>query len=494
MSLDYLVLAFNYFVLGYFVVLNTIYLMLLVFAAREMFEHLHRTHMDSAPELATSPLVPGVSILAPAYNEEAGIVDSVRSLLALHYPRSEVVVVSDGSRDATIARLVEAFGLVQAPYAYAPTIPTQQLRAVYVAPGDRRLLVADKANGGKADALNCGINLSSMELVCAIDADSVLDDQALLRSCRLFIDDPERVVATGGIVRIANGCEIDRGYLTKVGLPKSRIAGIQVMEYLRAFLAGRSGWSRINSLMIISGAFGVFRRDVVKQIGGYRTDTVGEDGELVVRMHRHLREQRRDYRIAFVPDPVCWTEAPEDLHTLRKQRGRWHRGLAEILWAHKRMMFNPRYGWMGMLAMPFALVFELLGPIVELTGIVAVPVGWYLGIINTAFLIIFTVMALLFGIFLSVAALALEEVSLRRYPRARQLAALVAYAVLENLGYRQLTALWRSWAIVQWLRGNKEWGAMQRRGLSRPADSDAVSAAATTSRPAAPPDTHDRAA
>jgi cellulose synthase/poly-beta-1,6-N-acetylglucosamine synthase-like glycosyltransferase len=274
---------------------------------------------------------------------------------------------------------------------------------------------------------------------------------------------------SGGIVRIANGCRIEHGHVAEVSLPSSRLAAIQVVEYLRAFLTARAGWSRVNGLLIVSGAFGVFRRDVVREIGGYRVDTVGEDGELVVRLHRAMRDSGRRYRITFVPDPVCWTEAPESFSVLRRQRNRWQRGLAEILWFHRGMVGRPRYGLVGLVALPATIAFELLGPVIELTGIAAVAAGWYLGLLSVQFLVAFIIVSLVFGLFLSVTALALEEASLRLYPRLGQLAGLVLYSVLEQLGYRQLTAVWRLRALTQALRSKHRghWGAMHRRGLVR---------------------------
>jgi len=364
------VFAYNAFVLAYFAAMNLMYLSLLYHASRAMLDRVRRGRMENVDELLRSPLAPGVSVLVPAFNEQAGIIDSVQSLLSLRYPRHQVIVISDGSTDATVEQLEDAFGLEEFPRVYVPAIPTAHVRRILRSRGDSRLWVVDKDNGGKSDALNCGINLADEQLVCAIDADAILDPDALLRSCRPFVDDPELVVGTGGIVRLANGCDIERGHVSQVGLPESRLAALQVVEYLRAFLTARAGWSRVNSLLIVSGAFGVFRRDVMREIGGYRVDTVGEDGELVVRMHRHLRARRRPYRVTFVPDPVCWTEAPETLTVLRRQRGRWHRGLAEIIWHHRGMLCNPRYGRVGMIALPTMVAFELLGPVVELSGLV----------------------------------------------------------------------------------------------------------------------------
>jgi cellulose synthase/poly-beta-1,6-N-acetylglucosamine synthase-like glycosyltransferase len=330
------------------------------------------------------------------------------------------------------------------------------------------LCVIDKENGGKADALNAGVDAAHHPYVCAIDADALIEEDALLQVAKPILDDPDLVVATGGIVRIANGCRIDHGRVVEVRLPRSRLATLQVVEYFRAFLVGRVGWSSLNALPIISGAFGLFKRSLVEAVGGYSTKTVAEDVELVLRLHRYLRERDEPYRIEFVAAPVCWTEAPEDVRSLSRQRRRWQRGLGESLWRHKRMIGNRRYGTLGLVALPFFLLFEFLGPLIEAAGPLAALGAFALDRLSLPFLIAFLTLSVFLAILLSVAALALEEFSFRRHARGREIARLVAYAVLENLGYRQLVAVWRTLAFVDLLRRKKDWGAQRRRGFATP--------------------------
>ncbi len=453
--------------LGYFTILNLLYLVFTGIAWAEVTRHLRARRAFAGDEAFASPLTPGISVLLPAYNEEAGIVESVRSLLALRYSRHEIVVVNDGSTDRTIEVLRDAFDLVPVRKVLRDGIATEPVRAAFVSRLSPNLSVIDKENGGKADALNCGVNAALHPYVCAIDADALIEADGLLQVAGPIFDDPERVAATGGIVRIANGCTIDHGRVVTVRLPKSRVATLQVVEYFRAFLIGRVGWSRLNALLIISGAFGLFRRSLVEAVGGYWTETVGEDVELVVRLHRYLREHDEPYVIAFVPDPVCWTEAPEDLRTLSRQRRRWHRGLAQTLWRHKRVLGNPRYGLFGLLAFPYFAVFELLGPVIEIIGPVATVYAWWQGQLSTLFLVAFLTVAFLLGILLSVAALALEEFSFRRHPQTREIFRLVGYSVFENLGYRQLNDLWRTLAFVDLARRTTTWGAQKRRGIGQ---------------------------
>jgi cellulose synthase/poly-beta-1,6-N-acetylglucosamine synthase-like glycosyltransferase len=453
--------------LAYFAVLNGLYLVFTAIAWADVTRHLRLRRSFASDEAFASPLTPGISVLLPAFNEEAGIVESVRSLLALRYPRHEVVVVNDGSTDETVARLIEAFELVPVRKVIRNGIVTQEVRASYVSRRDRNLSVVDKENGGKADALNCGVNAAIYPYVCAIDADALIERDALLQVAQPIFDDPDRVAATGGIVRIANGCTIDHGRVIDVHLPRSRVATLQVVEYFRAFLVGRVGWSRLNALLIISGAFGLFRRSLVEAVGGYWTETVGEDVELVVRLHRYLRDRDEPYRIVFVPDPVCWTEAPEDLRTLSRQRRRWQRGLGQSIWRHRRVLANPRYRLFGLVAFPYFAFFELLGPVIEIVGPIATIYWWAEGRLSTLFLVCFLVVSFLLGILLSVAALGLEEFSFRRHPQTREILRLAGYSILENLGYRQLNDVWRTMGLVDLARRRRGWGAQKRRGIGQ---------------------------
>lgn len=458
--------AFAVASLAYFAAVNCLYLVSTAVAWRSITGHLRARRHSAVDEAFASPLTPPVSILLPAYNEEAVIVESVRSLLSLRYPSFEIVVVNDGSTDGTMARLQDAFELVPVRRACRDTVPSASIRAAYASRRHRELVVLDKERGGgKADALNAGVNAARYPYVCAIDADALIEEDALIRVAKPMLDDPELVAATGGIVRVANGCEIDHGRVTRVGLPASRLATLQTVEYFRAFLVGRVAWSRLNSLLIISGAFGLFRRTLVEAVGGYSAATVGEDIDLVVRLHRYLRERGEPYRIEFVPDPVCWTEAPERLRELSRQRRRWQRGLAEALWNHRGVIGNPRYGLLGVVAFPYFVLFELLGPLLALLGLPATLLAWALGAVSAAYVAGFVVVSILFGMLLSVAALALEEFSFRRHPRGREVTRLLWYAVVENLGYRQLNDVWRLVGLVEVLRRKRDWGEQRRRGF-----------------------------
>jgi cellulose synthase/poly-beta-1,6-N-acetylglucosamine synthase-like glycosyltransferase len=410
-------------------------------------------------------IVPPITLMAPAYNEAATVENSVLSLLALDYPRFEVIVINDGSKDETLQVLMDRFDLQPVQRDYEAAMSHAPIRGVYQSRNHERLIVIDKENGGKADALNAGLNLSRSPIVCSMDADSILEADSLLRAIQPFIEDPERVVAVGGTIRIANGCSIKDGRLHEVGVSHNILALFQTVEYLRAFLLARLAWSRLGVLTIISGAFGLFRRSALIDAGGYAHGTVGEDMELVVRLHRRGIETGQPQRIVFLPEPVCWTEVPETFAVLGRQRARWHRGAIETFMRHGKIMFQPKYGRVGMIGMGQVLLFDLIGPLLELMGYVLLPAMWLIGILNFDYVVAFFSLSVFFGIAISVGALAIEEAELRRVGKVSDLIRLAAAAVLENFGYRQINSWWRLRGLWQWMRGVKSWGEMTRKGF-----------------------------
>jgi cellulose synthase/poly-beta-1,6-N-acetylglucosamine synthase-like glycosyltransferase len=453
------------FILLFFFASNSYYLVLTVAGFWQTLRVFREVRRPDQRRLLRSPLTPPVSVLAPAFNEEANVVDNVRSLLMLDYPLFEVILVNDGSKDRTLGRLVDAFDLRRSARSFEQTLPCKPIRGVYESVTYPNLVVVDKANGGKADALNAGLNLSLYPLFCAIDADSILEPDALLRLVRPFVDAPGITIAAGGVVRVANGSEIHGGRVHRVQLPRRPLPLVQIVEYLRAFLFGRMGWSTGNTLLVISGAFGLFEKRAAVLAGGYATNSVGEDMELVVRMHRQRRERRQAYRIGFVPDPICWTEVPESLRVLRRQRTRWQRGLIDTLVRHRGMIGRPKYGTVGMIALPGFFMFEMLSPLIELSGYLLLPVLWLLGLLSPSVAGTFFVLSVLYAVLVSALAVLLEDMAFRRYASIGDLGRLLIGAVLENFGFRQLTVWWRVRAFWEYLRGDLSWGAMERRGV-----------------------------
>ena len=462
-----LIYGFNWFVLGYFVVLNTIYLLLFILSLFEVLKFVRRTFFSDYQQIMQSEMTWPVSILVPAHNEETNIVDTVRSLRMVNYNEFEIIVINDGSTDGTLDALIEAFELRQMDRVYKVSVETAPVHKIYGSLVHPNLVVVDKEKGGKSDALNVGINISRYPLFCSIDADSVIEDNALLRVVKPFMEKPRETVAAGGIVRIINGCTVQDGRVVKIELPDSQLPIFQVVEYLRAFLSGRVGWSALQSLLIISGAFGVYKKKHVVDIGGYSSDTDTEDLELVVRLHRHMKKLGRKYRVVFVPDPVCWTEVPQTLRILARQRNRWHRGLFQTMWMHRGMVMNPRYGALGMVAMPYFFIFEMLGPFVETIGYAVVLLSFAFGLLNLEFFLLFLAMAVLYGTFLSIASILLEEVSFRRYPGWLDLTKLLIFSILENFGYRQMLSFFKVKALWDLLRRKRGWGKMDRAGFRR---------------------------
>lgn len=450
----------------YYLGSNLIYLVLLVVAL--LSSRAHHQHLASLrlERMKLSPLTPPITLIAPAHNEEGSIIPSVRSLLRIDYPELEVVVVNDGSKDRTLEKLKEEYGLEPAHMLYIPHLATAAVRDIYRSAREPRLIVVDKdAGGSKADAVNAGLNAATSPYTCVVDADSMLESDALLRVMVKILEDPKRVVAAGGIVRVLNGCELVGGKIRRVRLPKSPLVVIQVIEYLRAFLIGREAWARGNMLTIISGAFGVFRRDVVLSVGGFRAEAIGEDFDLVARIHRKMLEEKRAYSIVFMPDPVCWTEVPPTAKSLGRQRARWHKGLIDTLWPNRDMLFRRKYGRIGWLAFPYMWIFEFLAPVLEIVGLAAIALAGILGLLSRTFFIEFLVYGYLFAAMISVGAVLQEEVTYRRYNDWRDVARLILFCFLEQIPYRQMHLIWRLQGIWQYARGDVVWRPVERVGL-----------------------------
>jgi cellulose synthase/poly-beta-1,6-N-acetylglucosamine synthase-like glycosyltransferase len=457
--------AFSLLITAYFVLWNVSQMAMSPIAAVSLWRHRQR-HTRRARRLASGVAVPPlVSIVAPAYNEALTIVESLRALLALDYQPRELVVVNDGSTDDTLALLQRTFELVPAPVAFAQPLRSEAVRGIYRSVSEPDLLVVDKENGKcKADAANAGINAASGTLVLIIDADTVLEADALSRAVLPFLEDPT-TVATGGAVGIANGCRIEGGRVVDIALSRSWFARFQVVEYMRSFLLFRLACAAQNAMVIISGAFGLFRRDALIAVGGYDRTAIGEDMDLTIRLQRHFRERREPLRIAFDPNPLCWTQAPEDWQSLRSQRYRWRRGLLQTLWRYRRMIGNPRFGAVGVGSLLYVTFFEGLGPLLEGAGYLVTFVAAVLGYLNWEYFRLMLVVSVFFGAAVTLVAVLQSDVMSRRYVKGHDLALLVAVAILESFGYRQLNALWGCVGTVHALTGKGGWGSMKRRAF-----------------------------
>jgi cellulose synthase/poly-beta-1,6-N-acetylglucosamine synthase-like glycosyltransferase len=456
----------NHTLFWYYTASNMAYLIMLLVALKTSAAHIRKLQSHRLNWVKETPLAPPITIIAPAHNEESSIRVAVRNLLDLDYPELEIIIVNDGSEDRTLEEMQEEFRLRLVRAVYVPQAKSADVRGLYRSDSDSRLLVVDKKPGGsKADAVNAGLNAATSPYVCIVDADSILERDGLLRIMLPVLDDPKRVVAVGGIIRVLNGSELKEGRLQRVRLPRKGIEVIQVIEYLRAFLIGREAWSQGNMLTIISGAFGVFRTDLVRAVGGYRQSAIGEDFDLVTRLHRHLRQQGVAYRIPFVPDPVCWTEAPSDLKSLGRQRARWHKGLLDVLWQSRDMLFKRRYGRIGWLALPYLWLFELIAPVIELGGIVTITLAACIGALSREFFLQFLIFGYAFATIISIGSVLQEEITYKRYNDWQDVVRLVSYCFLEHFPYRQMHMIWRLQGFVQYLRGDNTWKPLKRKGL-----------------------------
>ncbi len=449
----------------YYLASNIAYLIMLLIALKTSARHQHLLKSYHLEWIKETTLAPPITIVVPAHDEEKSIRVAVRKLLDMDYPELEIVVVNDGSQDRTLEEMRQAFHLRPVHTIYIPEVKSAPVRGLYRSDTEPRLVVVDKESvGSKADAANAGLNAATSPYVCLVDADSVLEDDALLRIMLPVVQDPERVVAVGGIVRVLNGSVIEGGHL-RARLPKKSIEVIQVVEYLRAFLIGREAWAQGNMLLIISGAFGVFRTDLVRAVGGYRERAIGEDIDLVARLHRYLLDLGADYRISFVPDPVCWTEVPSDIKTLGRQRARWHKGLVDVLWMNRDMLMRPRYGRIGCFALPYLWLFELIAPVIEVSGIITIIVAALLGMLSRGFFLQFLLFGYAFATMISIGSVLQEEITYRRYSEWKDVVRLISFCFLEHFPYRQLHMVWRLQGLWQYLRGDLSWHPQKRKGF-----------------------------
>lgn len=452
-------------VLIYFVILELQQVGLAIGSYTALTRERRVTVHGKIADLLHSESTPPVTIIVPAYNEAAGIVEAVRSMTLLSYPKLQVVVVNDGSTDDTLSVLVDALALEPVDMPFRPRLRTADIKQIYVSSLPVPVLVVDKDNGGKGDAINAGINVARYPYILATDADIIIDDECLLRTMRHFVTDRERTIAVGGNVRPLNGSRVERGRVVTTGLPSTWVELVQVVEYIRTFLAARPAWSWLNSLILVSGAFGVFEKETVIEAGGYAHGHLGEDLELTLRLHKTARDRGKPYRVVYAADAVAWTEVPTTLRVLRRQRIRWHRGLLQTLIQYRSMLFNPRYGRIGLVAWPSFVAFEFLAPIIELVGWVLVPIAALTGELNIETALLLLAGAFLLGTLNSIIGLAIDE-RFGYFNRPREALTLLAVAMLENFGPRQLTVLWRVRSLF-WRRGTVEWGDMERTGVGR---------------------------
>lgn len=459
----------NILIFVYAFIVISFYVILAVISAFSLRKYIKTLKLYDFDRIISSPFAPSVSVIAPAYNESPTIVSNIRSLLSLYYHDFEVIIVNDGSTDDTLEKVIRTYELERVDYAVNYAVPSKPVRGVYKSKNKSysKLTLVDKENGGKADALNAGINISQNDYFLAIDVDTIVEYDALLKLIKPFLDETnKKVIAVGGVVRIANSCRIEGGHVVEARVPKNFLAKFQVLEYTKAFLMGRMAWSRLNGLLIISGAVGMFDKEIVVACGGYLSTTVGEDMELVVRMRKYMARTKQKYKVVYIPDPLLWTEAPEDLTALKRQRNRWTRGTIDTILLHKQLFFNPKYGIMGLLSFPYWVLYEWLAPIIEILGLGYLIVLIALGLSSWHIFLLLLAFIYGFAIAFSTYSILFEELTYHRYHKKSDLVKLFFIVWLEPVFYQPMNVLWAisgNWDFF--IRKKSGWGIMKRKGF-----------------------------
>ena len=472
MLIESLIKVFSVFFFVYACLLLLMYLLTGFLSIIELRNYKNKNKYVDYKSMLTFESLPTVSIIAPAYNEEKTIIDNIKCLLSMQYQCYEIIVVNDGSTDNTLKKIIEHFKLVKIERVSQSNLYCEPIIAIYQSMkcAYSQLVVIDKKNGGKSDALNAGLNIAKNELFLAIDVDCIIESDAILKMVKPFIDDTKRtVIASGGVVRIANSCEIKDGRIIKIKYPKNIWAKFQVLEYFRAFTLGRMAWSKLNGLLIISGAFGLFDRKRVIKIGGYDINTVGEDLELVVRLRKYMHDvERKKYRVAFILDPLCWTEVPEDLKTLSRQRNRWTRGGIDTIIKHRKMFLNPNYGVIGMISFPYWFLFEWLAPIIQLSGIIYFVAIVFMGFLDFQIFITVLLFGLSFAVMYSIFSIFFEAYTYNKYIGLGYLAQSILMTLLELIIYQPMIMWFSICGNFDFFfkKDKKCWGKMIRTGFN----------------------------
>ena len=460
----------HYFFLIFSVSAITSYIVLGIISVIETISYMKKNSFVNYKEILSSPFSPSISIIAPAYNESLNIVENVRSLLSSHYVNYDVIIVNDGSKDDSLEKLIKAYDLIQIDIPINEQIKTKPLRGGMFKstnPAFDKLIVVDKENGGKADALNMGLNISKNKYVASIDVDCLLLEDALQKLIKPFLEITDhKVIAAGGVIRIANSCTIKDGKLLEINFPNKWLEQGQILEYLRAFLLGRMAWSRLNGLLVISGAFGLFDKKIAIEVGGYDTNTVGEDMEIIVRMRRHMQEINQKYKVAYIPDPLCWTEAPDNYKTFISQRNRWTRGTIETLKKHKKIGFNKKYFSLGLLSYPYWFIFERMAPIVEVAGLIYFGILIFFDYVRWDYSLSFILLAYSFSVLFSIVAIISEELTYNQYKKKKIGIKLIIISFLEPIVNHPFILYAAIKGNIEYYFYKKiEWGTMTRKGM-----------------------------
>ncbi len=437
------------FFLWYFSAINAIYTFLLALGMVQVYFRRKELSLEDFANILRSNSLPEICFIIPMYNEAKNIVKTIQGIQHLTYRYKQLIAVNDGSDDETMEVLKRELTLVPVPLFYQETVATEQVRCVYRSKTYPEIMVIDKGHRGKHDAINAGLNACTQPFFICADADTFIDNEAFQTLIHPILATPE-TIAIGASIRVRNGCTFNYNRISTTDFPKKFLPAIQGLEYLRSFLM-RQGLDWIRGNFVIAGAFSIFSTDVIRKVGGFGP-TVAEDIEIIVRLHRVLREAKIPYRIHYLPDPVSWTEVPSTMKALGKQRTKWHFGLLESIWYHKKMFCNPTYGPVGWFTYPFMVLGEAIEPLVEIMGYVYIMGMWYFGLLNIPFFVAFIILSFGFTFLYSVGCLLIEEISFKKYPSLKTLLILFSCCFIENLGYRQLNAFWKMRGFIRFFR------------------------------------------
>lgn len=459
MNLFSIIYIINIFFFFYMFLYATVFFLTTLFSAFKLDDYFKgKSYMSYTVINNKANYIP-ISILVPAYNEEVTIVDSINSLLNLNYPSYEIIMINDGSKDQTVAKVISHFNLKKVSKPYRKLIPTNEALDIYEGNGKIKIILVDKVNGGKSDALNMGINVCSFPTFLCIDADSMLQSDALQKIVEPFLED-DQMVAVGGDVKISNNLVIDNGEILSIEKPEKLIVIFQMIEYLRVFLNSRISLNGINGNLIISGAFGLYNKQAVVNVGGYTNGLMGEDMEIIMKIHSFYLKNKISYKTSYVPDAICWTQVPEEVKVLKRQRRRWHVGLAQSLKRHRYMFLNPKYGLIGMVSFPYFLFFEYLTPFLEVIGLVTITLSFLLGIIDLNFFLFYLLVYMGFNVIVSMISIIIERYMFSSTMTNKITFQLILFSILESFGYRQIISLFRMGNIF---KKSHNWGEMTRK-------------------------------
>jgi len=454
------------FIFFFTLVIFIAYIFLGIYSSTSLRRYTRKNSYVDYGDVATSPLSPPVSIIIPAYNEEKTIVDNVKTLIGLHYVNFDAIIVNDGSSDKTFELMKNTFELEKVEYYFDYLIPCGRIRGIYKSalPEYKRIMVIDKENAGsKSDALNAALNVCKNDLVITIDADSIIEPDSIVKLVKPFLEEKDsKVIGTGGVIRILNSCEVEKGRVVKINLPNKLLPKLQVLEYTRAFLLGRMAWSELDGLMLISGAMGMFDRKTMVACGGFDVKSVGEDMDMVLKMRAYMAEHKHKYTVTYIPDPLCWTQVPSDIKSLGNQRSRWSRGLMDCLINYRKMLFNPKYGKLGLIGYPFWLIFEFIAPLLALIGMLFTVYLIATSAINWPFFLILTGFIYSFSIFLSTWAVLYEELTFHKYRRKVDVFNLILVSIIESFLYFMVAFFAVKGNFQYVFNKTKSWGKIKR--------------------------------